>query len=102
MYKDYQRLYETAESKLYLQYDQFKDDTPEFIHRISMFLGLEVPKDIIDRLSREASPVRQGAPQLKHKRSGNSKQWETELKPETVEELNRKLHPILEYWNFLS
>ena len=35
-----------------------------------------------------------------HYRSGKSRQFEKELKKETLVKLNTKLYKILEYWNF--
>lgn len=100
LYTEYRRLFESATSRLYLKYDQFKDETVQFVEDICSFLGVEVKRRRIEALAASASPVRQGAPQMSHKRSGKTGQWHEELRPETIAQLNETLSPILAYWDF--
>lgn len=101
LYKQYQSLRKTAKSHIYLKYDLFVEDTPEFIKKISAFLSLHSSPEDIDLLTQEASPV-QNVEVMKHKRSGKTGQYLEKLHPSTVEKLNQILSDVLHDWEFNS
>ncbi|MBE9126889.1 MULTISPECIES: sulfotransferase domain-containing protein [unclassified Coleofasciculus] len=100
LYKQYKELRETSKSYIYLKYDLFSENTPEFIKKISEFLDLHPSSKSIDLLTREASPV-QNVEVLKHKRSGKSGQYLEKLHPNTVKKLNHILSEALSEWEFI-
>jgi hypothetical protein len=99
-YLKYKQLLETSNSYLYLKYDHFQSDTTDFIKQIIKYLDICVPNQEIEKLSLSATPIQAVKDNTKHKRSGKSKQYLEELKPETVEELNKTFKDILSYWQF--
>ncbi len=99
LYKQYKYLQETATTAIYLKYDFFVKNTPEFIIKISDFLGLQPSQEDIDLLTQEASPV-QNVEVMKHKRSGKTGQYLEKLHPSTVEKLNQILSEVLSDWEF--
>jgi len=101
LYMQYKDLRETAKSYIYLKYDLFVEDTPEFIKKISAFLGLHPSQKDIDLLTQKASPV-QEVEVMKHKRSGKTGQYLEKLHPSTVEKLDHILSDVLTDWEFKS
>ena len=99
-YLKYKEFVETSDSYLYLKYDDFQSDPLNFIETITKYLDITIPKQERQQLAEKASPVQITTDETKHKRSGKSKQYLKELKPETIEILNKKFAEVLEYWNF--
>lgn len=100
IYEKYQEILETSSSYIYLSYDEFKDDTWEFIHKMANFLEVDIPDEQAEKLVQKASPVQTNKQLKQHKRSGKSKQYLEELQPETVQFLNQTFADSLFYWNF--
>jgi len=99
LYDQYRQLRETSESHIYLKYDLFAENTPEFIKRISDYLELNPAIKDIEILTKEANPV-QKTEIMKHKRSGKTGQYLEKLQSDTVEKLNRILSGTLADWEF--
>ncbi|AFZ44900.1 sulfotransferase [Halothece sp. PCC 7418] len=99
-YSKYQELLETSDSYVYLKYDDFQSDTVGFIQTITNYLDISLPSEEIEQLASKASPIQSTKDETKHKRSGKSKQYLEELKPDTVRALNEKFSDMLCYWNF--
>lgn len=102
-YKSYMEIRGREKNSIYLSYDLFKDDTKGFLTSLIEFLEIrEFPDRIVNQLSKSATPVQNRKPnkKLRHKRSGQSHQFESELKDSTLEELNRELTEVLRYWEF--
>ncbi len=98
-YQNYQKLRDTADDYLYLQYALFINDTAEFIKKISDFCALSPSEKEIRILMQEASPV-QIREKMTHKRSGKTGQYLEKLRPETIEKLNDILADVLREWEF--
>ena len=98
-YQEYKQLQETAESHLYLTYDFFVGDTPNFIEKIVDYLELAPSQEKIELLTKKANPV-QNQETMKHKRSGKTGQYLEKLKPNTITELNNLLSKTLVDWQF--
>jgi len=82
-------------------YEQFKNNPNDFICNILDFYGIdEVPKSEILSLAKKAEPIQKNKDIYKHKRSGESRQFEGELKKETIRSLNLKLDDVLNFWSF--
>ncbi len=101
LYKQYKELRTTAKSYIYLKYDLFVEDTPEFIKKICELLDLHPSQQDINLLTQEASPV-QNSEVMKHRRSGKTGQYREKLHPSTVEKLNQILSDVLSDWDFKS
>lgn len=99
-FERFRGLAQTAPGALFLTYDEFSQHTDVFLRKVTDYLEIDLSEESIEKLSNFASPIQKGAPKLEHKRSGKSGQWKNELKPETADELNRILAPILDYWGF--
>jgi hypothetical protein len=99
LYKQYKELRETSETYIYLKYDVFADNTPEFVKTISEFLGLNPSREDMELLTKNASPV-QSIEVMNHKRSGKTGQYLQKLRPTTVEKLNYILSEVLFDWEF--
>lgn len=100
LYMKYRELLESSDSYLYLSYDEFKDNTLEFINKIVSFLEINISDQEAKKLAKEASPISEQKDITKHKRSGKSQQYKEELKPETINYLNETFSEILDYWQF--
>jgi len=100
LYEDYQKLRESADNYLYLQYDLFKDNTTSFIQKIGNYLDIQIDDTTISKLIEIAQPTQTVENQSSHKRSGKSRQFVEKLTPETVGLLNEKLASVLAYWEF--
>jgi hypothetical protein len=99
LYKQYKELRETSDTYIYLKYDLFVENTPEFVKKISEFLGLNPSTKDIDLLTKDATPV-QSIEVMKHKRSGKTGQYLEKLNPKTVTKLNYLLSEVLSDWEF--
>jgi hypothetical protein len=99
LYSQYKHLRETAPDYIYLKYDFFKNQTPDFIRAIADFLVLLPTQEDIELLTKQASPV-QTTEVMKHQRSGKNGQYLDKLHPETVEKLNDILAEVLSDWKF--
>lgn len=100
IYAEYKNIYEATSDRLFLKYDLFKDQTNVFITNLIKFIGIDVKEKVINDLVEKASPVQKKVKSGTHKRSGQSKQFESELKQETVVQLNELLSEELEFWDF--
>lgn len=100
-YNQCRQLRETSEIHIYLKYELFTADTPQFIKMICDFLELKPTEEKIMALTEEASPV-QKIEVLKHKRSGKTGQYLEKLQPDTIEQLNLLFSENLSYWQFDS
>lgn len=96
----YGEILQNAENPLILKYDEFSAETETFLKKIANYLDIELSDESLTKLTKFASPVRDGAPELEHKRSGRSGQWKHELKPETADKLNELFAPVLGKWGF--
>lgn len=102
VYNQYKFLLESSNSYLYLTYDEFKDNTVNFIQKINYFLDVKIPDNEVKKLAGTAKPIQNKEDINKHQRSGKSKQYKKELNPETIKYLNETLSDILNYWNFAT
>lgn len=100
LYTDYGDLRRTAESCLYLKYDDYLNDQEGFIRSICDFMQITLPEATLATLAGSAQPVTAGAPELRHKRSGRSGQWKSELRAQTAQDLTEMLAPVLREWGF--
>jgi len=100
IYNKYQHLLETSDNYLYLTYDEFKDDTTDFIYKIANFLEIDVPEEEVKQIANEASPIQENQDITQHKRSGKSQQFLEELNSDTIQYLNETFADILSYWKF--
>ncbi len=101
LYQQYQDLRESSNANLYLSYDLFNTNLPNFIDELSHFLNFTPTEKKIQKvikanskgISSEESPS-------KHRRSGKSGQFQEKLLPATVTYLNELLGDTLTYWKF--
>ncbi len=100
LYTQYQLLLETSTSHLYVNYDQYKDNTAQFILTIADYLETSMTDEDVQALISEAAPVQAVKDIQQHKRSGKSQQYLEELKPETIATLNEMFLELLVYWKF--
>lgn len=106
VFEEYAAFKRSSDHSHYFSYDLYKSDPAAFLKSILSAMGLELDIDatpeLQEFLTRAAGATAKGGPQAKktHRRSGQSKQFLTELKPETVTELNDILGPVLEFWDF--
>lgn len=100
LFEGYADLYERLEDKIFLSYDDYARDTRDFVRRLCEYLVISLPEYAVMALAHRAKPVRASAPVASHKRSGKSRQFVEELRPETVAQLNETLRPILDFWGF--
>jgi len=99
-YNGFRHLRETCDGYIYLRYDEFANDTRNFILNLAKYLNVELQKQELDMLCKEAAPIQENIKDDKHKRSGKSRQFISELKPETQAILNDKFRDTLKYWEF--
>lgn len=100
MYMEYKELRENSNNNLlYLKYNDYINDTQNFVYQVLSFLGLE-NQELAERLSLHANPITSSENIDKHKRSGRNNQWKNHLKQSTQDKLNKELHEVLEYWEF--
>ena len=99
LYNKYKHLRDTAQNSIYLKYDFFTAQTPEFIERIAEFLELNPSQEEIARLTTKANPV-QKIEVMKHQRSGKTGQYLEKLHPDTVDKLDHILAEVLSDWEF--
>lgn len=100
-FAEYARMRDTSGTAHVYLYDTYKDDPLGFLKGLRADLDLAVGDAVLAALARAADPVT--APSdgpLRHKRSGASGQFRTELRPETVAALEARLAPILDAWGF--
>lgn len=100
MFGAYKDVYDICDDKMYISYDDFAENPPDFIKRVCAYFEISLPDDVAATLAESAAPQREGAPVLEHKRSGKSGQYMDELRPETVTQLNEMLAPVLDAWGF--
>ena len=102
-YNQYSEMASTSPQCYVLSYDYFKDHTKDFLFKLFEAFGIEnIKAETLDKLSERASPIQENPKQdiFQHKRSGRSRQFEAELKSETVDIMNNELADILKYWDF--
>ena len=102
-YKQYSEMASASPQCYFLSYDYFQNQTKDFLVKLFEAFGIEnIKAETVDKLSERASPIQENPEQniLQHKRSGRSRQFEAELKSETVDIMNNELADILGYWNF--
>lgn len=102
VFEGYATMRETAASVHLYRYDAYKDDPLGFLRELRADLGLAgVPDAMLEDLAESARPVSApSAGPFKHKRSGASGQFRTELAPDTVAEIDDLLGGILDAWGF--
>lgn len=100
IYQEYKQLLETSDYYLYLTYDEFKDDTNNFLKKIMNFLEIEISERDKQKIVDEASPVQNYENMTQHKRSGKSQQYLKELNSDTIQYLNEIFAEVLSYWKF--
>lgn len=101
-YNGFKNLRESCDSYIYLKYDDFTNNTKQFILNLSNYLNVSLNNNDIELLCKEASPVQKNIQKESHKRSGKSGQFVNELKPETQLILTSKFKDILLYWEFTN
>lgn len=101
LYKEYQHLRENTDSNMFLSYDLFNTNFPEFIQELSHFLRF-VPSEekIKEIIGANEKGVNTKEDLSKHRRSGKSGQFREKLSPDTVKYLNELLKDVLTYWEF--
>lgn len=104
VYCEYDRIRQESWECLYIKYDDYLADTAGTIRSIFEFCKAPVSESVVAALVEDASPVQEqpknGDKPLRHRRSGQSGQFRSELAPETVLELDRILKEPLKKWNF--
>jgi len=102
-YKQYSEMADASPWCHFLSYDYFANHTREFLAELFEAMGIKnIKSETLDKLSERASPRKENLEQniFEHKRSGRSRQFEAELKTETIDIMNNELADILQYWNF--
>ncbi len=90
----------------YFSYDLYKNDLETFLQSIVSAMGLDLDMratpELADFMGRAKAATTNRVPQgtASHVRSGQSRQFATELKPDTLRALNDILGPVLEAWEF--
>lgn len=100
---EYANLYDEAGKSIFISYDQYIDNPRELIGRTLSFMEIEgFPENIVTQLANLASPIQKttSGKNPQHKRSGRSRQFDDELKPETIGQLNHLLSDVLNRWDF--
>lgn len=75
-----------------LRYEDMIDDWPRFSAGLTRLLPLR--EDVLEEICRRSRPRTKDDPQAHH-RSGKTGGYQSELKPETIEQLNSRLGPVL-------
>ena len=104
-FKNYQEMMEkNSKNNYFLSYDYFINSPSDFIRSLSEIMNIELSENLIRKLKSKAlDPFKNKIfkkSKVTHYRSGKNRQFEKELKEETLIQLNDKLRKILEYWNF--
>ena len=104
LYNTYDELRKSNENSLFLRYEDFVSQPVHFSNELVNFLkaGSENEFENIKNIIVNTKKISNASQQAKssHQRSGKSRQYLAELKPETVDELNHILHNELRVWDF--
>lgn len=100
LYESYAELRETSASHLFLSYDFYIEDPSSFITEICDYLAIDIDMSEKKKLIDLASPIQENLQPERHQRSGRSRQFLSELKGETIDELNEILENVLLHWRF--
>ena len=103
-FKNYQEMKDNCNGSEFLTYEYFLNSPSNFINKLSQYMNIKIGKNTINKLTKKAtSPFYRDLfinNNLSHFRSGKSRQFENEIRKETLNELNEKLKDILIYWGF--
>jgi hypothetical protein len=99
MYKEYEKIHRNSKNILFLSYQDFVENTKNFIDTIFEFLNI-YNEFAVTRLVELANPIQNKEDINKHKRSGRNFQWKEELTIGTQNKLNKELDSSLKYWKF--
>ena len=106
-FKKYQYMKDNSPENYFFSYDYFRNSPSDFIRALSLIMNIQLDENLLGKLTRKAtSPFNKKNYKIfyknktSHYRSGKSRQFEKELKKETLIKLNTKLYEILAYWNF--
>lgn len=103
IYREYQALRQLAGKSLLIRYDDYTTDPYEAICRILEFCDARADTARVAALAQTASPIsaeRGNDTELRHKRSGRSGQFKTELDAGTCARLNQIFSEQLSTWGF--
>ncbi len=106
LYKIYQEMKISCPDSYFLPYEYFFDNQSSFLKELCDLIKIPVEQEFINFLTKKAiSPFRKRniysrQKTINHCRSGKNRQFENELKKETLEKINNKLCEVLTFWKF--
>ena len=106
-FKKYQYMRDNSPEIYFFSYEFFQNSPGDFIRSLSSIMNIKVSENLVSKLTSKANaPFNKkkykifSKNKISHHRSGKSRQFQKELKEETLLKLNTKLYEILRYWNF--
>lgn len=102
-YKEYALLRRRASHHLYIRYEDYIDDPGDTIKKIFDFCDISTDVARLKELTEAASPIvakEDKSAELRHKRSGRSGQFRSELTTETIDRIDEIFSETLEAWGF--
>ena len=89
----------------FFNYEYFFDNPSSFLKELCDLINSSVDQEFINFLTTKAvTPFRKEnffrTKKITHCRSGKNRQFENELKKETLEKINNKLYEVLTFWKF--
>lgn len=100
IYAKYLEIYKKYENTFFIPYKFLKSNPDFFLESFFKASGINDKKGILKKLAQEVLRKKPSKNDLKHRRSGKSNQYLTELQPQTIENLNSLFNPILNAWDF--
>lgn len=88
---------QTCQSGVVLKYEDLINNFEDFMKEFNKYIS--IPEDRIQELYIASRP-REDEDVSAHKRSGKIGQYKEKLRPETIEQMNRILKPVLEKFNY--
>lgn len=99
-YDSYFQIQQASSDSLFLSYDDYIKDVEAFTRRITDWLNITPSDATLETIVTKANPIAGAVDASKHRRSGRSRQFETELRPTTIAKVNEILGPALQNWGF--
>ena len=100
IYAKYLEIYKKYENTFFIPYKFLKSNPDFFLESFFKASGVNDKKGTLKKLAQEVLRKKPSKNDLKHRRSGKSNQYLTELQPQTIENLNSLFNPILNAWDF--
>lgn len=86
--------------ELFVTYEEMLYESADFLTRLESFLGITLPEEEQQYVLTEELELPEEEDKQSHRRSGVSGQFQEELEPETIEELNARFEAPLEAFGF--